>query len=176
MALKKQGINKNLLIIGAVILVVLAAIIAYGYSVSQKNKQLAEKAAAYTAQEDVKAQVAAIYEAERKRKMDRQQAAWAAKSDEVANNQPIPSHDSNAELKEIMYQRKAREWVEAGLKDRSSAEFRNQKGFCGEVNAKNSYGGYSGFERFIAASETMVVRESDMAIGEFDQVWSQQCK
>lgn len=173
----KSGISKNLLIIGVVLVALILAVVAYGYSVSQKNKQLAEKAAAYAAQEDVRAQVAAIYEAERKRKMDRQQAAWAAKSDAITNSQPVKSaaRSSNPALDEITNQRMARQWVEARLKDKSSAEFRNQKGFCGEVNAKNSYGGYSGFERFIAANESMVVQEKDMAIGEFDKAWSQAC-
>lgn len=48
----------------------------------------------------------------------------------------------------------AREAVKAKLKDPGSAEFRNEKQvrhgvFCGEVNGKNSLGGYSGFQPFI---------------------------
>lgn len=47
--------------------------------------------------------------------------------------------------------------IVAGLKDPDSAQFRSvtsgQKGdqvyYCGEVNAKNSYGGYEGFQRFV---------------------------
>ena len=49
---------------------------------------------------------------------------------------------------------KAQEAVRAQLKDPSSAIFRNVRrvgsGYCGEVNAKNSYGGYAGFEAFHA--------------------------
>lgn len=173
----KQGINKNLIIIGVVLLAIIAAIIAYGYSASQKNKEMAEKAAAYNAQKEARAKAEADQASERKRKFDSQQQAWAVKNDEVVNSQPIKStgRSSNPALDEITNQRMARQWVEARLKDKSSAEFRNQKGFCGEVNAKNSYGGYSGFERFIAANESMVVQEKDMAIGEFDKAWSQVC-
>lgn len=55
---------------------------------------------------------------------------------------------------------KAREAVAESLKDPSSAQFRNVrlanymggKVICGEVNAKNSYGGYVGFTRFVAST------------------------
>ncbi len=45
------------------------------------------------------------------------------------------------------------------LKDPISAQFRNlltyrDKYFCGEVNAKNSMGGYSGFTRFMYLADT----------------------
>lgn len=47
----------------------------------------------------------------------------------------------------------ARAQVTATLKDPGSAQFRNEamKGhvLCGEINAKNSMGGYVGFSRFI---------------------------
>lgn len=46
------------------------------------------------------------------------------------------------------------EKVKAGLKDPASAQFRNVKynngkaSVCGEINSKNSFGGYTGFGRF----------------------------
>ncbi len=82
-----------------------------------------------------------------------------------------------AEMKEIRYQRVAREFVTGILKDPESAEFRNQRGFCGEVNSKNSFGGYVGFKRFIAATKEMVVFEKDgrMNPGEFEQAWTKLC-
>lgn len=49
---------------------------------------------------------------------------------------------------------KGQEAVLAKLKDPRSAEFRNLRPavtglyLCGEVNAKNSYGGYTGFKKF----------------------------
>lgn len=49
---------------------------------------------------------------------------------------------------------KGREAVIAKLKDPDSAQFRNTRPtadglyLCGEVNAKNSMGGYTGFKRF----------------------------
>lgn len=85
---------------------------------------------------------------------------------------------SKAEMAEIRSQRVAREFVSGVLKDPESAEFRNQKGLCGEVNSKNSFGGYVGFKRFIAASEEMVVFAGDdrMTSSDFEQAWSKFCR
>jgi len=52
----------------------------------------------------------------------------------------------------------AKESLTRSLKDPGSAQFRNVrlvdfdegKVICGEINAKNSYGGYVGFKRFVA--------------------------
>lgn len=84
---------------------------------------------------------------------------------------------SAAAMTEIRYQRVAREFVTGVLKDPSSAEFRNQRGFCGEVNSKNSFGGYVGFKRFIAATKDMVVFEKDgrLTPSEFEQAWARHC-
>lgn len=85
---------------------------------------------------------------------------------------------SQAAMTEIRYQRVAREFVTGVLKDPGSAEFRNQHGFCGEVNSKNSYGGFVGFKRFIAATKDMVVFEGDGNFNskEFEQAWSKLCR
>ena len=84
---------------------------------------------------------------------------------------------SAAAMTEIRYQRVAREFVTGVLKDPASAEFRNQRGFCGEVNSKNSFGGYVGFKRFIAATKDMVVFEKDgrLTTSEFEQAWAKHC-
>ncbi len=82
-----------------------------------------------------------------------------------------------AEINEIKYQRMARDFVLPMLKDPDSAQFRNQRGFCGEVNSKNLLGGYVGFQRFIAADKAMVVMENDSALapGAFADAWQQFC-
>jgi|GEM_PF-5437741 len=71
------------------------------------------------------------------------------------------------------------------LKDADSAKYQNVEGypfitndgttlyyFCGEVNAKNSFGGYTGFSRFIATpvGATMETSSSDFSTG-----WDQRC-
>lgn len=55
------------------------------------------------------------------------------------------------------------------LKDPGSAQFRNVEMrlfegkpiICGEVNAKNSYGGYTGFTRFVASNYDSTFESSD---------------
>ncbi|MDH0520842.1 hypothetical protein [Achromobacter xylosoxidans] len=82
------------------------------------------------------------------------------------------------DINEIRRQDMAKDFVLATLKDPDSAKFRNQKSFCGEVNAKNSYGGYTGFKRFIAAGKDLVVLEGDknLARGAFQQAWEEFCR
>jgi len=54
-------------------------------------------------------------------------------------------------------------FITNGLKDPDSAKFRGLKmkwgTVCGEVNAKNSYGGYAGFRRFYAIDGTDIHME-----------------
>lgn len=68
--------------------------------------------------------------------------------------------------------------IQERMKDPGSVKFRNVKfhrgklniPVCyGEVNAKNSFGGYRGFQRFIAAGDQFAYVESDIA--DFDNLW-----
>lgn len=81
-------------------------------------------------------------------------------------------------LTDIKLQRMAREFVLGTLRDPGSAQFRNQRGGCGEVNAKNSFGGYPGYRRFIAASKELVFIEGENGLSgaEFQTVWDRVCK
>lgn len=73
--------------------------------------------------------------------------------------------------------------VEALLKDPDSAQFRNVVAyrhpnaagyvFCGEVNAKNAFGGYSGHERFVGNPITAALESMDPK--EFQKGWDQFC-
>ena len=82
-------------------------------------------------------------------------------------------------------------WVAQGmdtvrelLRDPGSAEFRDvyfNRGAddipvtCGEVNSRNAYGGYSGFQRFVSAgSPDLTFLEEQVA--DFDTVWRQLCR
>lgn len=78
---------------------------------------------------------------------------------------------------EIGMQVIAKKFVLGSLKDPDSATFRNQNGPCGEVNSKNSFGGMTGFQRFIAASEKLVIFERDSGISEsdFQNLWVGTC-
>ena len=79
----------------------------------------------------------------------------------------------------------AQEAVEAKLKDPDSADFRDIKvhhvgtktAVCGEVNAKNGFGGYTGFERFISAgAKELTFLESQMKAGEMNKAWDMFCR
>lgn len=77
----------------------------------------------------------------------------------------------------------AKQAVERKLRDPSSAEYRGIRVLhspnsaatvCGEVNAKNAFGGYAGFERFVSggsASATVLEHE----VSDFQVVWSSLC-
>lgn len=64
----------------------------------------------------------------------------------------------------------ARGPLQTSLKDPSSAQFRNEQlartgVLCGEVNAKNSMGGYVGFKRYIVAGSAVVYLEDVGTLG-----------
>lgn len=72
--------------------------------------------------------------------------------------------------------------VKNALRDADSAQFRNQfvsrEGApCGEVNAKNSFGGYKGYSRYIAAGKeyTLIEGENVQPV-EFEKIWQQFCR
>jgi hypothetical protein len=76
--------------------------------------------------------------------------------------------------------------LEAILRDPGSAEYRDvaayspaaAKGgvtFCGYVNAKNGFGGYGGYERFIAAPNVGAWLQSSPGI-RFASVWREICR
>ncbi len=75
--------------------------------------------------------------------------------------------------------------LRATLKDGKSAEFKDiyisfindSPVTCGQVNAKNSFGGYNGFKRFISARHAgiSVIEGENMEINAFADVWRQSC-
>lgn len=63
-----------------------------------------------------------------------------------------------------------RGFVTAGLRDPSSAQFRNESlkpsgWLCGELNSKNAYGAYAGFKRFMAKDSASAYMEGMGANG-----------
>jgi hypothetical protein len=93
--------------------------------------------------------------------------------------QPVGSSGSSSPTQNMSYMLVEQDKIKSRLKDSDSAEFRNvfvssKYAVCGEVNAKNSFGGYTGFVRFISGGDMQVV-ESDMAAGEMDKAWPQIC-
>lgn len=68
--------------------------------------------------------------------------------------------EQEKKLKEQAEIKATEEVVRYYLKDGESARFRNVIKNCGEVNAKNSWGAYSGFSRFIVRDGKQVNFES----------------
>lgn len=71
---------------------------------------------------------------------------------------------------------KVEQVVKQQLKDPDSAQFKNVKNKCGEVNAKNTYGGYTGFKRFVVVADSVLI-ESDQEdeILPFSLNWQAHC-
>lgn len=73
--------------------------------------------------------------------------------------------------------------VLAVLKDPKSAEFRNGVAYgidagsspviCGEVNAKNAFGAYTGFQHYIVNA---VGVKFDDGSADFESAWNRQCR
>ncbi|UIJ76956.1 hypothetical protein [Acinetobacter sp. SH20PTE14] len=123
----------------------------------------------------------------------------AKKSLEAQRIQTEKARALKAEQDELNSQKQAKEFeqarqakIQAGLKkiedkikaeafDAASIQFRNQKGNCGEVNAKNRYGGYVGFKRYIYDPQTDYVRIEGEANGYtpslvIDALWKIECE
>jgi len=95
---------------------------------------------------------------------------------------PKPPPQIDAETRKALYVDHMSDKVRAALKDPDSAQFRGAffsesggvKVVCGEVNSKNSFGGMSGFQRFIAGGD-LVFLEEQMAEGEIERTWLVLC-
>ncbi|WP_226817317.1 hypothetical protein [Advenella sp. FME57] len=98
-------------------------------------------------------------------------------SDSSAAAAPEIPAKPDPQLTEIKMRVFAQGFVESALKDPESATYRNQRGVCGEVNAKNGFGGFTGYRRYVAVSKDLVAIEGESLKGsEFRKVWNQACK
>ena len=70
---------------------------------------------------------------------------------------------------------KTEKLVKEQLRDPESAQFQNVKNGCGEVNAKNSYGGYTGFKKFYTKGNQVVIDSNDDDVLPFYLNWSAFC-
>jgi len=86
---------------------------------------------------------------------------------------------------EIAWIERNKDHVRARLKDGDAAKFRNIRIsyklngttpiVCGEVNSRNSFGAYVGFQGWIGAGSVGQYLAADMAPGEFPKLWRQFC-
>lgn len=67
--------------------------------------------------------------------------------------------------------------VKLRLKDPDSAKFRDTKGNCGFVNAKNSFGAFNGFTRYVVVADIVTLETDKMPDNlSFDEFWDNMCK
>jgi len=74
----------------------------------------------------------------------------------------------------------AKQKMADGLMDPEAAKYKDVHAyavngayvFCGQINGKNGYGGYTGYERFIASS---VIVGTEGNVTGFNKVWRQFC-
>lgn len=98
-----------------------------------------------------------------------------------------PDNDPWAdETKQGLWIVKSRDAIKSRIRDPGSADFRKVRFYsggpvpvvCGEVNSKNGFGGYTGFQRFIASGDdpNIAFVASDVAVGDsINEAWDQLC-
>lgn len=94
----------------------------------------------------------------------------------------VTARDKKKAFQELQYISIHQERIKNHLKDPSSAEFRGVRVshavapvVCGEINSQNSFGGYSGYQRFISGGNVQVLEE-EMAPGEMEKTWNEFCQ
>jgi hypothetical protein len=111
-------------------------------------------------------------------------AAKPTRSNESAvKTEPKPESPYADAGKQAAWISNGQQSIKTQLKDPESATFRNVHFYsgggtpvvCGEVNARNGFGGYTGFERFVAAGTVIAAVESQVE-GGLGPVWDKFCK
>jgi len=77
----------------------------------------------------------------------------------------------------------SKDGIKQRLKDPDSANFKNvffstfegKPIACGQVNSKNAFGGYGGYQRFIAAGKVIGILQEEMEPSEFAKSWNLMC-
>jgi membrane protein involved in colicin uptake len=150
-------------LLGLIVVMVIAF-----YVMNQSNKADAErlKQAEIAHQQKLKQDKAneeRLAAESKQRLLEAEQAkSMKAEQEHVKNEAQAKEFAQKAEAEKVAVIKKAEDGVKSRLIDPDSAKFRNQKGNCGEVNAKNKLGGYTGYSRYIYdPKEDHAVVESD---------------
>ncbi|MDR5857932.1 hypothetical protein FZZ93_02515 [Halomonas eurihalina] len=91
---------------------------------------------------------------------------------------------AGCDINEWHLKRKAKEAVSERLRDPDSAKFRNLEvvgpsgsaAVCGEVNGKNGFGAYAGYEHFISEYDGGLVRLESQWGESFESEWDETCR
>lgn len=114
-------------------------------------------------------------EADRKAHAEEQRKSTAEREATKAAEKERRDQEREARDRAIAMQVDAEIALKNFLKDPESAQIRNQNGMCGEVNSKNSFGGYTGFKRFIASPAIVAIDGENIESSEFQTVWEKFC-
>jgi len=145
-------------LLGLIVVVVIAF-----YAMSQSNKSDAErlKQAEIAHQQKLeqdRLNDARLVSEAKQREIEANNAKTMKAEQEKINSQKVSAEFEQRQVAEKLEKTKEIEdKVRALAFDPESAQFRNQKGNCGEVNAKNKFGGYTGFKKYIYNPETDTV-------------------
>ena len=138
--------------IGVLILIVCM----FGYMYKHNKDQRAELQKEHEARIQVEKQNQIDAE---QREKQRQEDKAKVELDRIQRENEALLKKQNAEKAQIQLSELT---IKKRLIDADSAKFQNQSGFCGEVNSKNRMGGYTGFSRYIANTDTgLIVIETD---------------
>ncbi|WP_087546723.1 hypothetical protein [Acinetobacter sp. WCHA39] len=174
--------NKLFTIVGIVVLVMIGVV----WKSNSDRKAREEALALQTQQHNQKM---AQLEAERQAQLKQEAQEKAIKEQQrIEYNNQVKNDAEKLEIEaKSLEQNKAiesvnfiEEKVRRNLFDPEAAKFRNIKGNCGEINAKNKMGGYTGYRRFIYNSETDTVSIEEDSDGFYnskvmDILWEKKC-
>ncbi len=174
--------NKIFIILGIVVVLV------FGFAWKMNNDSKARQEALAQQMEQHK-QEQAQYEVERQMRLEqeardkaeKEQARIAYNNEVQLNSEKRNQEQKQAEQEELLKNVKfIEEKARRNLFDPDAAKFRNIKGNCGEINAKNKMGGYIGYKRFIYDSQFDTVSIEDENDGLYnsklmDILWEKKC-
>lgn len=174
--------------IKTLVIVVLLAIVAAFTYMYQSNKSSAEQAEQQRiAYEQAQAQAQAKLEAiqskamqdEQQRKLE-QAKQLKAEQQKINNQKQIAPETQAQQDKALDAVKVIEDKARRNLYDPESAKFRNVQGNCGEINAKNKFGGYTGYRRFIYDVRFDAVTIEDETDGMYnakmmDILWGEKC-
>ena len=98
---------------------------------------------------------------------------------------PAYSADFTNKNTQSKYLAEGQIFIKKRAKDPSSVKFRNSRfnlaningktfpAVCGEINSKNSYGAYTGFQRFVSVPPAISATEEESA--DFSNIWEMMC-
>ena len=166
----------NKLIIGLVAAVIV--VFGLGFYFQQQSSVQGKQATAYLQQEAQKDADRAKRLQELKSESDTilRKGEHAPPSEPVVDPEQVRAEQKAYRDKMRKMQYDAEYLVEQSLKDPDSAEFRDQHGPCGYVNSKNSFGGYTGFKRYVVKSGIVFMDgERGVTHAEMNAVWANVC-